>query len=210
MAEPTNPTFDTRDPLQAAFWDERFTQRFMPWDKGGIPERLRQLVANHDAAADPTVTAPVALIPGCGSAYELDLMCEAGWDATAIDFSPAAVERARNIVKRWPERIVQADFFTWQPQRPLDIVYERAFLCALPPDMWPRVAARYAELLPPGGLLAGYFFLGTTPKGPPFAIERSQLEALLAPHFTLEADEAVKDSLPVFQGAERWQEWRRK
>ncbi|AVR98663.1 methyltransferase [Pseudoduganella armeniaca] len=210
MAEPANPNFDSRDPLQAAFWDERFTQRFMPWDKGGIPERLRHLVAERDAAADATVVPPVALIPGCGSAYELDLMCEAGWDATAIDFSPAAVERARHVVKRWPERIVQADFFAYQPPRPLDVIYERAFLCALPPDMWPQVAERWAQLLPRGGLLAGYFFLGETPKGPPFGIERAQLDALLAPHFELEADEAVKDSLPVFQGRERWLEWRRR
>ncbi|WUR12680.1 methyltransferase domain-containing protein [[Empedobacter] haloabium] len=210
MAEPANPDFESRDPLQAAFWDERFTQRFMPWDKGGIPERLRHLVAERDAAADAAVVPPVALIPGCGSAYELDLMCEAGWDATAIDFSPAAVERARHVVKRWPERIVQADFFTYQPPRPLDVIYERAFLCALPPDMWPQVAERWAQLLPRGGLLAGYFFLGATPKGPPFGIERARLDELLAPHFELEADEAVKDSLPVFEGRERWLEWRRR
>ncbi len=207
MAE---PTFDSRDPQQAAFWDERFTQQFMPWDRGGIPERLRRLVADHDAAADASVVAPVALIPGCGSAYELDLMCEAGWDAIAIDFSPVAVARARKAVKRWPERIVEADFFTYQPPRPLTVIYERAFLCALPPPMWPQVAQRYAELLPSGGLLAGYFFLGGTVKGPPFGIDRPQLDTLLAPYFTLEAEEPVKDSLPVFEGRERWLEWRRR
>ncbi|QGZ40906.1 thiopurine S-methyltransferase [Pseudoduganella flava] len=204
------PEFEHRDPQTPAFWDERFTQHFTPWDKGGIPERLRRLVAAHDAAADATVVSPVALVPGAGSAYELDLMCEAGWDATAIDFAPVAVARARKVVKRWPERIVEADFFTYAPPKPLTVIYERAFLCALPPDLWPRVAERWAALLSPGGLLAGYFFLGSGEKGPPFPIERERLETLLAPYFTREADEAVTDSLPVFKGGERWMEWRRK
>ena len=203
------PDFDHRDPLHPEFWDERFASRFTPWDRGGVPDRLRRMVAARDAAADPAVTAPVALIPGAGSAYELDLMCEAGWDAVAIDFSPAAVERGRQNVKRWPERIVQADFFDWQPERPLDIIYERAFLCALPPALWPNVAARWAALLPAGGLLAGFFFVGATEKGPPFGIERAALEQLMAPFFTLEEDEAVADSLPVFEGRERWMAWRR-
>jgi SAM-dependent methyltransferase len=204
------PEFDTRDPLDPAFWDDRFAQQFMPWDLGGIPEQLRSLVASRDAAADAAVVPPVALIPGAGSAYELDLMCEAGWEALAIDFSPLAVARAKQVVRRWPQRIVQADFFTWQPPHALDVIYERAFLCAMPPEHRPRVVQRWAELLPHDGLLAGYFFFGDTPKGPPFGIARAELDALLSPYFTLIEDEPVPDSLPVFDGKERWMEWRRR
>ncbi|WP_338770178.1 methyltransferase [Massilia sp. METH4] len=204
------PEFDTRDPLDPSFWDERFARQFMPWDAGGIPEQLRTLVASRDAAADADIVPPVALIPGAGSAYELDLMCEAGWDATAIDFSPNAVARARKVVRRWPERVVQADFFSYQPEKKLDVIYERAFLCAMPPEHHARVVQRWAALLPHDGLLAGYFFFGDAGKGPPFAIARAELDALLAPHFTLVEDEPVPDSLPVFEGKERWMEWRRR
>ena len=48
-----------------------------------------------------------------------------------------------------------------------------------------------AELLPGGALLAGFFFIGATPKGPPFGIERAELDALLTPYFELIEDEAV-------------------
>ncbi|HEX8604894.1 MAG TPA: methyltransferase [Pseudoduganella sp.] len=204
------PDFDSRDPLDPGFWDERFARQFMPWDAGGIPEQLRRLVASRDAAADAHVVPPVALIPGAGSAYELDLMCEAGWDATAIDFSPNAVARARQVVRRWPERVVQADFFTYQPPQPLDVIYERAFLCALPAAHRPRVVQRWAQLLPHDGLLAGYFFFDTSEKGPPFGIDRAELDALLAADFTLVQEAPVADSLPVFEGKERWMEWRRR
>lgn len=195
--------FHERDPRSPAFWDERFDKQFTPWDRGGVPQALREFVA---AAPAPLVT----LIPGCGSAWELAFLAEAGWDATAIDFSPAAVAAGKAAVGRWAERVVEADFFTWQPTEPLQLIYERAFLCAMPRERWPDVAARWAALLPAGGLLAGFFFFDDAPKGPPFGIARAQLDALLAPYFDCEADLAVADSIPVFQGKERWLQWRRR
>lgn len=194
--------FAQRDPLSPAFWDERFERRFTPWDRGAAPQALREFVSAH---------APMStLIPGCGAARELVLLREACWNATAIDFSPAAVATARQLAGPHAQHVVEADFFAWQPAQPLQLVYEQAFLCAMPPAMWPRVAARWAELLPPGALLAGYFFFDDGVKGPPFGIARSALDALLQADFVCEADNAVSDSIAVFAGKERWMVWRRR
>lgn len=195
--------FFSRDPLLPAFWDERFEQAFTPWDRGDVPEQLRVFV---EAQPKPWRT----LIPGCGSAYELAFLSDYGWDATAIDFSPAAVSAARTTAGVWQDRVLEADFFTWTHAQQLDLIYERAFLCALPRTMWGKVAARWAELLAPGGLLAGYFFFDDVLKGPPYGIEETHLQALLTPHFELVEELAVDDSIPVFIGKERWQVWRRK
>jgi len=195
-------TFETRDPAAAEFWSERFAQHYTPWDQGGVPQALAKFVAQ---AKRPYVT----LIPGCGSAYEAAYLSEAGWDVTAIDFSPAAVDAARAKLGRWSERVLQADFFSFVPPRQLELIYERAFLCALPSHMRPAIAERWAELLPSGGLLAGFFYFDDAPKGPPFGITRDELDGLLAPYFERIADEAVSDSIPVFAGKERWQVWRR-
>ena len=196
------PDFASRDPLTPDFWDERFERGFTPWDLNGVPAALREFVAR-------TRGPRTVLIPGCGNAYELVYLLEAGWQATAIDFAPTAVGRARQLAGPWEERVVEADFFAWEPQGPLDLIYERAFLCAMPPAMWPQVAARWAALLPPGAMLAGFFYFGESPKGPPFGIARAELEALLAPHFDLVEEGPVADSLPVFAGKERWMVWRR-
>jgi SAM-dependent methyltransferase len=201
MAAP--PAFSSRDPLSPQFWDERFERAFTPWERGGVSMALRRFVAE---ARRPLV----ALVPGCGTAHELVLMCEAGWDATAIDFSLEAVTRARALAGPWADRIVQADFFAYAPARPLDLVYEQAFLCALPRARRPDVARRWAELLGQGGLLAGYFYFDDAEKGPPFGIGRDELDALLAPAFECIVDEAVEDSIPVFAGKERWMVWRRR
>ncbi len=195
--------FQTRDPRSPAFWDERFARQFTPWDQGGVPRRLAQFVSNSPAPLR-------CLIPGCGSAWELAYMLDAGWDATAIDFSPAAVAAARAVLGERAGQVEQADFFAWQPAAALDMIYERAFLCAMPRTMWPQVAARWARLLAPGALLAGYFFFDDHAKGPPFGIDRAQLSALLAPYFDCLADECVDDSIAVFAGKERWMAWRRR
>ena len=200
------PIFETRDPTEQAFWSERFDRNFMPWDKGGVPAALRDFVAQ----AAQGVHAGTVLIPGCGTGYEVAYLSEAGWDVTAIDFSPAAVDAARALLGRWAGRVEQADFFTFTPHKPPDVIYERAFLCALPPRMRAEIAARWAALLLPGGLLAGFFYFDDAPKGPPFGIAPDVLEALLAPYFERIEDRPVADSIPAFEGRERWQVWRRR
>lgn len=197
------PSFASRDPLDPRFWDERFAKSFTPWDRGGVPQALRDVVAR---AREPL---PV-LIPGCGTAHELVYLSEAGWDAWAIDFAQEAVTRGRARAGQWADRIVEADFFAWQPPRVPGFIYECAFLCALPPSWRPKVAARWAELLAPGGLLGGFFFFDQTVKGPPFGIGREELEGLLAPHFDCVEEAEVSDSIPIFAGKERWMLWRRR
>ncbi len=208
MAE--TPTFNSRDPLQAGFWDERFNAGFTPWDQQGAPQLLQEFLAQQPARR--------LLIPGCGHAHELALFVRAGWQVTAIDFSSAAVAAAQGQLADpvLAACVQQADFFQWQATQPLQAIYERAFLCALPPARRADVVARWATLLPPGGLLFGSFFVDPAAadvqalRGPPFPIHPAQLQDLLQPHFSCLQDQASPDALAVFDGRERWQVWQRR
>ena len=161
------------------------------------------------AFATRTPVRPV-LIPGCGSAHEAGWLAEAGWTVRAIDFSADAVATARAQLGVHAALVEQADFFTYRPPFLPGWVYERAFLCALPPERRTDYVSRMADLLEPGGLLAGFFFFDDAPKGPPFGISREAIGALLGPSFELVEDESVADSIPVFAGRERWMTWRRR
>jgi hypothetical protein len=197
------PSFPKRDPAGPEFWDLRYGASFAPWDAGKVPEQLRAFVA-----ASP---APLrALVPGCGSAWEVRFLAASGWDVLGIDFSEAALAAARAILGPYADRVRHADFFAPLAGEPYDVVYERAFLCALPRRIWQDWAKRMAEVVAPGASLAGFFFFGEGERGPPFPLaSRDELAALLEPAFERIADEAVPDSIPVFAGKERWQVWRR-
>lgn len=184
------------------FWCARFDRGATPWDAGSVPCALRDFVARQPHAMR-------TLIPGCGSAWEAAYLAAAGWPVTAVDFSPAAITAARRVVLDAPVELVCADFFAFIPAAPCSLVYERAFLCALPPRLRTRWAKRVAQLLPPAGLLAGFFFFCEEQKGPPFGMLPDELAGLLAPGFVRIEDRSVSDSVPVFAGRERWQVWRR-
>jgi len=190
-----------QDSSKPDFWETRYRDRVMPWDAGGVPRALADFVTRLQPGAR-------VLVPGCGSAYEARFLAEHGMDVLAIDFSPAAVAQAREHLGPFAGIVREADFFSFDPGGLFDFVYERAFLCALPPKLWPGYARRMPQLIKPGGLLAGFFFFDDAPRGPPFGIAEQALEALLVPPFTLQAQRAVSDSIAVFQGKERWLEYR--
>ena len=190
-------------PEHPDFWCQRFGEGVTPWDAGRVPADFAAFVARQPA---PLTT----LIPGCGSGWEAACLAENAWPVTALDFSPVAVDKARAVLGNAAVDLVCADFFTFEPAQPPALIYERAFLCALPRKLWDDWGRRVAELLPAGGLLAGYFFVCDQVKGPPFGILPEQLAALLQPAFECIEDTAVNDSIPVFSGRERWQVWRRR
>jgi SAM-dependent methyltransferase len=190
------------DAAKPEFWEKRFRENFTPWDAGGVPAALARFLK-----AEPRGRR--VLVPGCGSGYEVRAFSEAGHDVLAVDFAPAAVERAQKILGPLSERVRLADFFEADLGARYDLVYERAFLCSLPRALRPRYAQRAAELLGAQGRLAGFFFFEEGERGPPFGLKPGELEVLLSGRFERTADAAVEDSIPIFSGKERWQVWTR-
>lgn len=194
----------TQDSSQPEFWDTRYRDHVTPWDAGGVPTDLRAFAQTLPAKSR-------VLIPGCGSGHEVIFLAQIGLNVLAIDFSPQAIEAAKQHVAHLADRVQLADFFAFDPgSNAFDVIYERAFLCALPRKLWSRYGERMAELLPPQKQLAGFFFYGDNPRGPPFATSPVELHGLLDAAFELVEDRPATESLPVFQGGERWQVWRRR
>jgi hypothetical protein len=198
------PEFTKQDPATPEFWNIRFDANFTPWDQHGVPQCLRDYLIAHPAPQK-------VLIPGCGTAHEVKHFLACGWTPLAIDFSPAAVAQARAQLGAAASHVREGDFFgdAILPGD-FDVIYERAFLCALPRRLWANWAKRVAELIPSGGRLIGFFFADDAPKGPPFGLQQGELEQMLSPAFSLLEKKIPPDSIPIFAGKENWQVWARK
>src|SRR5258708_16214518 len=100
------------DAARPEFWEKRFRESFTPWDAGRVPAALEQFLKTEPR--DQRV-----LIPGCGSGYEVRVFAEAGLETLAIDFAPAAVERAPPTLRPIPHLVPPRGFFLFRFHRPL-------------------------------------------------------------------------------------------
>lgn len=192
-----------KDSSRPEFWEIRFSEGRTPWDAGGVPKELETYLAQAPRGGR-------ALIPGCGAAYEAVAFHEAGYEVIAIDFSAAAVAAARRTLGPLQGIARLGDFFLYDFEgNSFDVIYERAFLCSLPRNLWSHYVTRVSELLQPGGVLVGFFFFDSKEGGPPFGLRQGELHDLLQGQFMIEADEQARGSVPIFAGRERWQQWRR-
>ncbi len=191
------------DSSQTQFWTKRWEVGKMPWDLGGIPPALVTFLTRNQKRT-------TALIPGCGSGYEVQAFDAAGHDVTAIEFSAPAVARAHEVLGPLGEKVIHGNFFKHDfGKKRFGLIYERGFLCSLPPARWLDFAARMADLVLPGGRLVGLFLYGNEPEPPPFPLTDEVAAGLFGRYFKLLSTESVGHSVPVYDGKERWQEWER-
>ncbi len=165
------------------FWQQRFAQRQMPWDRGAPGPQIEPWIA------DGTLTPGLRIaVPGCGSGHDVLALAEAGCKVTAIDYAEAALTltRERLAAAAATADLEQADVLTWQPARPFDALYEQTCWCALHPDHWQAYALQLQRWLRPGGRLLMLAMQCQRPsaaegrvEGPPYHMDIQMLRALL-------------------------------
>ena len=151
-------------------WELSWRQSVTPWDAGAPAPSLVRLVQEGKLPAGR------ALVPGVGGGYDaLALASAPERYVVGLDLAPTAVAVA---TKRRDEagvsaarcEFVEGDFFT-HDLGVFTCIWDYTFLCALPPDLRQRWAARMRELLAPDGLLVTLIFpVSDHAGGPPYAV----------------------------------------
>ena len=164
-----------------SFWDKRFTEGDTPWDRGAASPQLDAWLAS--GALQPCRI----LVPGCGSGYEVATLAAAGFEVTALDYAPVAIERARKLLEAANLRaeLIEADALQWHPRHAFDAIYEQTCLCALYPDQWRAYADQLHRWLAPAGRLYALFVqlprAGAAEgaiEGPPYHCDINAMRAL--------------------------------
>jgi len=164
------------------FWQERFATGATPWNRGAPNPQLARWIADGTLAPSQSV-----VVPGCGHGWEVAALAQVGMHVTGIDFAPQALTLCRQQLEAatLTAQLVEADVLHWQPDAPVDAVFEQTCLCALYPDHWTRYAAQLHSWLKPGGKLLALFLQAPRPQGaqgfiegPPYHCDINAMRAL--------------------------------
>ncbi|HMN97510.1 MAG TPA: methyltransferase domain-containing protein [Phycisphaerales bacterium] len=139
------PSSDSAPTESVARYEDRFESMYaeaeasgdrtlIPWDHDR-PNPLLVQWLDHDAAGVVRCGARVAVV-GCGLGHDARELIRRGFEVTAFDISPTAIQWAKRIDPEAAESFFRADLFAPPPRwvHRFDLVVEVHTLQALPPE----------------------------------------------------------------------------
>lgn len=143
-------------------WNARYENSDTPWDRGEASPALAPWISKTAVGR--------VIVPGCGAGHEVVELASAGFEVTAIDLAPAALEK---LAKKLAEKnlaadLVEANVLTWRPLTPVDYVFEQTCFCALDPEHWRNYVAQLQSWIRADGVLKASFMQTGKEGGPPY------------------------------------------
>jgi thiopurine S-methyltransferase len=201
------------------------------WGKGNIGFHLADFHPALDKYWPELVAGTSVLVPLCGKSRDLLWLEERGLDVTGVEFVESAVlDFFRENSLAWEAtvqyghkcysacdrniRIFVSDFILFAKDysgQPMDTLYDRAALVALPEDMRPDYVAACEKLLiaPPQGLLVTLEYEPISMEGPPFSVAAEEVVRLWKGQLVLVEQVDMLSSMPraIASGVQRLDEY---
>lgn len=172
-SEPARPAAESLD--AEADWEARYQAGSTRWDRGEPSPSLERWLETTELPPGARI-----VVPGCGFGHEVPALAARGYRVTGLDVAPTPVQHLRETLRAagLQAEVVQADMLDWQPETPVDGIYEQTSLCALPPEQWATYAEQLHRWLRPGGELFACFMQTGREGGPPFHCDLPDMQAL--------------------------------
>lgn len=183
--------------MNKEYWSKRYRNKNTGWDIGYLSTPIKEY-ADQLKNKDLEI-----LIPGSGNSYEAEYLFKSGFKNVFVcDIAREPLENLKNRLPEFPEeQLIEADFF--EMDRKFDLILEQTFFCAIPVKMRPAYARKSADLLRPGGRIAGLLFnFELTQNGPPFGGSKQEYLTYFSEHFKIDILEPCYNSIPPRQGNE--------
>ncbi len=210
--------------MKKEFWLERWERAEIGFHQNEINPYLRRFWQDMPRAHGGEV-----FVPLCGKSLDMVWLRQQGCAVLGVELSEIAVRDFFSEQGMSPERVsggkfdnyiapgfclACGDFFDLRKQdmAQVSMVYDRASLVALPPEMRESYARHLTEILPTGTqiLLVTFDYPQAQMDGPPFAVSVDEVEALYGKYaeVRLLVQEDVLAQNPRFQqrGVSRMQE----
>lgn len=149
-----------------ATWEETYRNipaQELPWNAGMADGDLQDLLAVSG------ITPGKAYDLGCGPGNDAAFLAKAGWNVTAVDISPSAVELAKGTAARegvgGKVQFLVSDVLALPLKADGALVHDRGCFHTLPSALWSDYLKVVTGLLRQDGLLALKVFSFKVPEG---------------------------------------------
>ena len=166
----------------------------LPWNAGMADGDLRDHLGSTQMASGK------AYDLGCGPGHDAAFLAQEGWNVTAVDISPSAIELAKETADKaevkWKIRFLVSNVLALVAEGDAALVHDRGCFHTLPSESWVDYIRVVAGLLRKNGLLALKVFSFKEPSGPgPYRFTEEELEKVFGGTFELTS---LKET--IFQG----------
>jgi cyclopropane fatty-acyl-phospholipid synthase-like methyltransferase len=174
-------------------WQRHYDEGDLGWDLGQVAPPFIKLFESK------TILPGKTLIPGCGRGHEVIYLAENGFEVTAVDYSPGAVNHLKSTVQERNLKceVLNMDFFGIDSAHNgvYDLLIEQTFFCAISPEQRSSYVSTVARALKKGGMLAGLFYnTGEEEGGPPFNTTREDIKKYFSDSFEIRQLSKAEDS----------------
>jgi len=202
--------------MELSYWESR-------WRKGKtgfhMPDGYPGLKRHWNLLNLPA--SPVVLVPLCGKTKDLVQLESFGASVVGVEISKKAILEFFSETSRAYEtdsfaeftiyrsdniELWQGDFFKFPAKKypDIDLIYDKAALVALPPDMRKRYSEKIIGLCGKSTsmLLHHFIYPQQQMPGPPFSVTETEVRQLFGAHFemkTVEEGTISSDKFPPFQ-----------
>lgn len=187
---------------KARFWEDIYLEDDAGWDLGGVTPVF-------DAIADNIKPGKVCII-GCGRGYDAVMFARKGFDVTAVDFAPSAIQALKALAKesKVPINAIQSNIFKLLPQYndQFDYVLEQTCFCAIHPTHRKNYERLVYKILQPGGQLIGLWFpldKILADGGPPWGTTVGEVKRIFFSGWAVEEENFPELSIKPRRGREK-------
>jgi SAM-dependent methyltransferase len=168
-------------------WEETYRKTpplDLPWNSGMVDGDLRDLLEKDSLPSGK------AYDLGCGPGNDAAFLAKEGWEVTAVDIAPSALDLARATARKagveGKIKFLLADVLKLHPSGNAQLVHDRGCFHTLPSVFWEEYRRTVAGLLSEGGTLALKVFSFKMPAGfGPYRFTPGEIQKVFGGDFEL-------------------------
>ena len=176
------------------FWEDIYLAGDTGWDLSG-PTPIYKNIANK------LKTGSLCII-GCGRGYDAIMFAKKGFQVTAVDFAPSAIQALKQMAVESEVEVntLELDIFALLPsyQNSFDYVIEQTCFCAIHPSRRKEYEIMVQGILKPNGKLVGLWFpldKNIDEGGPPYGTSVNEVKTIFNNDWEIVKEEFSEHSI---------------